>query len=124
MSLSSITTIPPPPVPPRPLPSAESFVPVVDLRSDPLHTVHQTISNAAVTTGLVFIRNLPLQLDFRSIQRIFDTFYQSPEFSQRVNSGLPEGGPGIFKLGGKWTGDDAVENKASIGFPGKLLRTH
>jgi len=95
--------------------SAASFVPVVDIRSDPQHVVQQTISNAAITTGLVFVRNLPMRPDFSSIQRLFDKLYQNPMLAARLMGG--------FNRGGSWTGDQAIDDKASLGFNSQILRT-
>jgi hypothetical protein len=98
-----------------------SFVPVVDLTSDSLEVIQQTISNAARNSGLVFIRGLPLQIDFHAVQHLFDALYQSPELATRLNNLLPR--HGVFKLEGKWMGDNAVDDKAIIGLPARVLRT-
>jgi hypothetical protein len=98
-----------------------SFVPVVDLISDPLEVAQQTISNAARDCGLVFIRHLPMRVDFPSIQRLFDALYQSPDLANRLNNLAPR--QGVFKLEGKWVGDDGVDDKASIALPVRALRS-
>jgi isopenicillin N synthase-like dioxygenase len=98
-----------------------SFVPVVDLTSDSLEVIQQTISNAARNPGLVFIRGLPMQIDFLAVQRLFDALYQSPELAARLNSLLPP--HGVFKLEGKRMGDTAVDDKAVIRLPARVLRT-
>lgn len=95
--------------------SAETFVPVVDIRADPQQVVQQTISNAAITTGLVFVKNLPMRPDFSSVQRLFDKLYQNPTLASRLTGG--------FNRGGSWTGDDAVDDKASLGFNNQILQT-
>jgi isopenicillin N synthase-like dioxygenase len=103
-----------------PSPTAD-FVPVVDLSSDSLEVIQQTISNAARNSGLVFIRGLPLQIDFLAVQRLFDTLYQSPALATHLNRFLPR--HCMFTLAGKWRGDDAVDDKAIISIPARLMRT-
>ena len=87
----------------------------MDIRADPQEVVQQTISNAAITTGLVFVRNLPMRPDFLSIQRLFDKLYQNPMLAARLTGG--------FNRGGSWTGNDAVDDKASLGFNSQILQT-
>lgn len=43
---------------------ASPTIPIVDIASDPLDIAQQTISNAAITTGVVYIRNLLCALIF------------------------------------------------------------
>lgn len=62
-----------------------------------------------------------MRVDFPSIQRLFDRLYQSPDLANRLNALAPK--QGIFKLEGKWVGDNGVDDKASIGLPARALRT-
>lgn len=106
------------PLPPTITPtvgSAAEFIPVVDMVKDSLDVVHQTISNAAITTGLVFVKHLPMRPDFASVKRLFDQLYQNPVLAARLAGG--------FNRGGSWTGDDAVDDKASLGFNSQILRS-
>jgi hypothetical protein len=103
-----------------PSPTAD-FVSVVDLASDSLEVIQQTISNAARNSGLVFIRGLPMQIDFLAVQRLFDALYESPALATRLNRFLPR--HGVFTLAGKWRGDNVIDDKAIIGLPARVLRT-
>lgn len=96
---------------------SNSSTPTVDLATDSQDVVQQTISNAAISTGFVFIRNLPMQIDFFAVQRLFDELYQNLVLATRLNSINPLGR--AFKLGGKWTGDLVVDDKATIDLPAR-----
>jgi 2OG-Fe(II) oxygenase superfamily len=106
------------PLPPTIAPavgSAAEFIPVVDMTTDSLDVVHQAISHAAITTGLVFVKHLPMRPDFASVKRLFDQLYQNPPLAARLVGG--------FNRGGRWTGDDAVDDKASLRFNSQVLRS-
>jgi hypothetical protein len=95
-------------------------IPVVDLVDDTLTAAQEIVSDAAQSTGLVYIRNLPTQPDFEAIQRLFDTLYQSPLLMARLNSTYPK--RGVIKLAGKLTDDEAIDNKVTLDLSAQRLQ--
>jgi 2OG-Fe(II) oxygenase superfamily len=100
--------------------SATGLIPTVDINSASQQDVQQLISHAATTSGLLFIRGLPMYPDFSVIQRLFDSLYQSSIMAARLNRMQP--GRGVFNLAGKWMGDGEVDDKATIGISAHTLR--
>jgi 2OG-Fe(II) oxygenase superfamily len=111
--------MPPPPIPPRPLPPPTN-VPTVDFAVDSQFTAQQTITNAALTTGFAYLRNLPMEIDFAAARRIFDEAYSSPAFANRFQWGGNV--PSAFTRYGKWAGDESEDDKATITFPSHSFR--
>src|SRR5579871_4257411 len=109
----------PPPIPPRPLPRATN-VPTVDFAVDSQLQAQQTVTNAAVTTGFAYLRNLPMRPDFPGARRLFDQCYASPEFAGRFK--MPGKGPSAFNRQGKWVGDEGIDDKASLDLPARVFR--
>lgn len=99
--------------------SSISGVPVVDLATHSAHKAQQLVSAAATSTGLVFVRNLPNRPDFSAIQRLFDNLYQSPALAARLNGVYPK--RGIFKVAGKLTDIETVDEKATIDLSAQRL---
>jgi len=95
-------------------------IPFVDFTRDSPSTAQQIVSDAATTTGLVFVRNLPHQPSFLAIQRLFDQLYQSPELAARLNSTYAK--RGVFKQAGKLTDDPTVDDKATIDLSAQRLQ--
>jgi len=95
-------------------------IPVVDLVGDTLTAAQDVVSDAAQSTGLVYIRNLPTQPDFEAIQRLFDTLYQSPLLMARLNSTYPK--RGVIKLAGKLTDDETIDNKVTLDLSAQRLQ--
>lgn len=100
--------------------SSASSIPVVDLSTDTAQAAQQIVSTAATSTGLVFIRNLPICPDFPAIQRLFNTLYRSPVLAARLNSTYPK--RGVFKVAGKLTDDETVDEKATIDLSAQRLK--
>lgn len=66
-----------------------------------------------------------MQINFAAVQRLFDTLYNTPQLTQRLNDAsqaVRPGASGFFRLGGKWAGDDVIDNKASIHLSSRILR--
>ena len=111
--------MPPPPVPPRPLPPPTN-VPTIDFAVDSQLVAQQKITNAALTTGFAYLRNLPMHIDFAGAQRIFNEAYSSPAFASRFQ--WPGNVPSAFTRYGKWAGDENEDDKARINFPSHSFR--
>ena len=114
-----LTPIHPPPV----VPAAVDRIPIIDITNDPPELAHDKLTRGATTLGAVLLRNLPITPDFRSIQGLFDTFYNYPQLQQRLQNhqGPNAGKGGPFQLEGKWSGDHDVDDKASLAFPARAL---
>lgn len=113
-----MATRPAPPIPPRPRPRppmSASAIPVIDLVVDSPDVAQQAITRGATTIGCVFLRNLSMQPDFAAIQGLFDTLYQSPQISSRLEQF------GVFQRSGKWAGDNVIDDKASLGLGARKL---
>ena len=83
-------------------------------------TAQQIVSDAAKTTGLVHVHNLPHQPNFLAIQRLFDKLYQSPQLAARLNSTYEK--RGVCKVAGKLTDDPNVDDKATINLSTQRLQ--
>jgi 2OG-Fe(II) oxygenase superfamily len=92
-----------------------SAIPIIDLAADSPDAAQQAITRGATTVGCVFLRNLPMRADFAAIQRLFDTLYQTPHISSRLEEF------GVFQRSGKWAGDDFIDDKASLGLGARKL---
>jgi isopenicillin N synthase-like dioxygenase len=95
-------------------------IPVVDLANDSPTIAQQIVSNAAQSTGLAYIRNVPTQPNFAAIQSLFDTLYQSPLLMARLNSTYPK--RGVIKLAGKLTDDESVDDKVTLDLSAQRLQ--
>jgi len=111
------------PIHPHPVvAAAPDRIPIIDIVNDAPELAHEKLTRGATTIGAVLLRNLPINPDFRSIQGLFDTFYNSPQLQQRLQKQGPDGPKGgLFQLEGKWSGDQGVDDKASLGFPARAL---
>jgi len=121
MSACIVVPVPPPVAAPVARDTSSTVsIPVVDLANDSSAVAQQTVSDAAQSTGLVYIRNVPIQPDFAAIQRLFDTLYQSPLLMARLNSTYPK--RGVFKVAGKLTDDETVDDKITLDLSAQRLQ--
>lgn len=103
-----------------PCTSPGSSIPIVDLAIDSLYNGQQIVSNAATSTGLVFVRNLPRRPAFLAVRRLFDVLYRSPSLASRLNNIYSK--RGVFKIAGILTDDETVDEKATIDLSAQRLQ--
>jgi isopenicillin N synthase-like dioxygenase len=94
-------------------------IPIVDFSKHTSVAAQQIFSTAATTTGLIFIRNLPMGPNFAEVQHLFDNLYQNPLLAARLNSTYPK--RGVFKIAGRLSYDETVDEKVTIDLSAQRL---
>ncbi|PQE33786.1 2OG-Fe(II) oxygenase family protein [Rutstroemia sp. NJR-2017a WRK4] len=69
--------------------SHQHLLPTIDFASDSSDAAFTTLSQAASTTGVALVTNLPNKPPIASIQRLFARLYSSPDLASRLNATYP-----------------------------------